>query len=224
MNHRLMTGEPVRFDGVALQAVQLAGVTPEPAWLNGPETVRAERFATAELRRDFIARRTAVRIFAAALFDLDPAGLAPRYSCPEHGTGPELDHGRPGFAAQGEALPISLSSSSRRGWLLLGAAAAPGSRLGVDLEWIASVGFEGFDDLVLSAAERQDLAALPAAERLPRRARIWSRKEAWSKAEGSGLQGRISGIDSAAAGIVDIPNQLIGLPEGFVAAQAVQSG
>lgn len=219
-----MTDEAVRFDGVALQAVQLTGLTLESAWLSDAEAARAERLATAALRRDFIARRSGLRIFAAALLELDPADLQPQYSCPEHGTGPEVDHGRPGFSAQGKPLRISLSSSSRRGWLLLGGLAGPGRQLGVDLEWIQAVGFDGFDDMVLSDAEREDLGALPEAEQLPQRARIWSRKEAWSKAEGSGLQGRISGIDSRADGVADIPNQLIGLPEGFVAAQAVQPG
>lgn len=231
-----MTDEPVRFDGVALQAVRLAELTPEPEWLSGAEKVRAERFATAELRRDFVARRTAVRIFAARLLGLDPAVLTSSYSCPEHGSGPGIDHGRPGFWANGNPLPISLSSSSRGGWLLLGgllgldgglgldSELGQRSEVGVDLERIDAVGFDGFDEMVLSEAEQQRLRAAPESGRNLVRARIWARKEAWSKAQGTGLRGRISEIDSQATGVLDIPNAVLGLPESFAAAYAVVTG
>lgn len=206
---------------MAVQAVALAGVLPREGWLSSSESARAARFATAALRTEFIARRTALRIFAAGLLDADPDALTPWYSCPEHGSGPELDHGRPGFRLAGAPLPLSLSSSSRHGWLLLAGLATDGAQLGVDVEKISGVGFEGFDGMVLGPAEQEQLSNLADAERASFRARAWARKEAYSKALGTGLRGKISAIDSRRPGLDDVPNELLGLPAEMVAALAL---
>ena len=48
--------------------------------------------------------------------------------------------------------------------------------------------FPGFDDVALTPAERQLLAALPPEEAMPWRAAAWARKEALLKARGTGLR------------------------------------
>ena len=75
------------------------------------------------------------------------------------------------------------------GWTLLAAVVdpEPGQRLGVDVEDPARTDFEGFDAVVLTPAERLDLAGLAGGSLLQARARLWARKEAWLKMTGTGL-------------------------------------
>ena len=85
-------------------------------------------------------------------------------------------------------------SASHAGDVVLVAASAAG-RVGVDVEQVASVQFDGFDDLVLTPAERRHLSTLPGPSRALERAVAWTRKEALLKATGHALT-----VDAAAVG------------------------
>lgn len=224
MNQRLLPGEA----DVVLHALPLAGTPARPEWLSEAERRRADRFVTPSLRQEFIARRTALREFAARMAGVDPAALRPGYHCPDHGRGSHLDHGQPGYTLSGREtpLPLALSSSSAEGWLLLaGAADTPDHprrgnlRLGVDLESIERVDFEGFDEAVLSAAECATLESLPRRQHARYRASCWAAKEAVSKARGIGL--RIDPRQVSCSGATMLDTAWLGLPEGFIAALAV---
>ncbi|MFK0008832.1 4'-phosphopantetheinyl transferase family protein [Paenarthrobacter sp. NPDC090520] len=184
---------------------------------------RAARFASARDRDEFVAGRIALRRFAAELLAVDPSRLTPDYSCPQ--CGPGQDHGRPGFMLDDGPAPLVLSASRASGWMLLAGVVHPaeGLRLGVDLEAVSRVGFEGFDDVALTAGERRLIDAAPEVERDAQRARLWARKEAWLKMTGDGLR-----LDPAAVDVLNRPGiQDVGavggrpLPDGLVAALAL---
>ncbi|WP_052663525.1 4'-phosphopantetheinyl transferase family protein [Psychromicrobium lacuslunae] len=214
------------IDGVSILAVDTDAESdaeiaePQAEWLSSAERARADQFATKQLRHRFIARRAALRRFVGAQLGIEPRELEPNYRCPDHGQGPEVDHGQPGFTLAGQPIHLALSSSSRENWVLL-ALSRRIVKLGVDLERIAAVSFEGFDASVLNAQERGALAALPSSEQDAFRARCWARKEALVKAWGTGLRQRPADLDSDSNGLLDIDAEQLSLPTGFAVALAV---
>ena len=178
-----------------------------------------------------------------------PWELRADYSCPDCGTGPELDHGRPSYRLREDiagqvaglspgispgigGIPgarLSLSLSRSRGWALLAAAGdrGPATAVGVDLEHRSGVGFPGFDEVVLTRAERQRLSALPPDLVDLWRTAVWARKEALLKARGTGLRVDPSSVEAfPALGrgdlLIELDTVALGLPEGFAAVLAVQ--
>ncbi len=115
------------------------------------------------------------RLTIATLINVDPAALRFVATCRACG-GP---HGRPVVADH----PTSQFSLSHKGDRVV-VAVVRGAAVGVDVERAADCGFDGFDDVALSAAERR---AVTAATTPADRATIWSRKEAVLKATGHGL-------------------------------------
>ncbi len=188
--------------------------------LGKPALERALRFANPADREDFIAGRGALQHFAASLLDVDPARLVPDYHCPQ--CGPGQDHGRPGFMLDGGPAPLLLSASRASGWVLLAGVVRPtdGLRLGVDLEAISGVGFDGFEDVALTETEKFFLDTVPVNQRAEQRARLWSRKEAWLKMTGEGLRRNPAELDVLdLPGLRDVTDEE--LPDGFVAALAL---
>jgi 4'-phosphopantetheinyl transferase len=175
-----------------------------------------------------------------------PAELTADYSCPDCGVGPELDHGRPGYRLRGDTasqgagrswstgisgIPNagpSLSLSRSRGWALLAAGdRGVGRAVGIDLEHVSGVGFPGFDDVVLSTAERKLLSALPPDLVDSWRTAVWARKEALLKARGTGLRVDPCSVEAFSAPgdgdvLIELDTVALGLPEGFAAALAVE--
>lgn len=187
--------------------------------LGEPAQERALRFANAKDRDEFLAGRLALQHFAAALLDVDPARLVPDYRCPQ--CGPGQDHGRPGFLLDGGPAPLAVSASRASGWVLLAGVVHPadGFRLGVDLEAIDRVGFDGFDDVALTESEKRVLASIPEQDQATLRARFWARKEAWLKMTGEGLRRNPSDLDVLRLpGLRDITGAEIS--DGLVAALA----
>ncbi|MDE8586676.1 4'-phosphopantetheinyl transferase family protein [Arthrobacter sp. NQ4] len=172
----------------------------------------------------FLAGRLAQRRLAPELLSLPAADLTVAYSCPQCGTGPGVGHGRPGYSYRGAPVPLALSLSRAAGWTLLVAVvdASPGTRLGADIEDPSRTGFDGFDRLALTPAERRNLRnvrveLLPAA-----RARLWARKEAWLKMTGDGLRTAPSTVDvSGRPGLRDLGPAETGLPAHLAAAVAL---
>lgn len=188
--------------------------------LGQPARQRALRFTNAKDREEFVAGRLALLNFAASLLDVDPARLVPDYHCPQCGRG--QDHGRPGFTLDGGPAPLALSASRASGWVLLAGVVRPseGLRLGVDLEAISEVGFNGFDDVALTAGEKEFLASIPENLKATQRTQLWARKEAWLKMTGEGLRHNPAELDVLERpGLRDVTD--VALPGGFVAAVAV---
>lgn len=191
--------------------------------LDVPAQQRALRLANPRDREEFIAGRVALQHFAALLLDVDSARLSPDYHCQQ--CGPGQDHGRPGFLLDGGPTPLALSASRAPGWVLLAGVVHPaeGFRLGVDLEAIDGVGFDGFDEVALTDSERHFLAFVAEKQKARHRARLWARKEAWLKMTGEGLRRDPSDLD-----VLDLPglsditsiHKNGKLPDGLVAALA----
>lgn len=203
-----------RLDDVDIPEGHLGGI------LGASGARRAQGFATAQDREEFIAGRLAALDFAASLLNVDPSRLTPDYDCPQCGHG--QDHGRPGFLLDGGPASLLLSASRASGWVLLAGVVHPaeGLRLGVDLETVTRVGFDGFDDVALTAAERRLILALPEGQREVQRARLWARKEAWLKMTGEGLRRNPAGLDVLdREGLMDL--DLAEGPPGLVAALAL---
>lgn len=172
----------------------------------------------------FLAGRAALRRFAGNILDIPAAQLATAYSCPRCGSGPDLSHGRPGFTHHGRLLPLLLSMARAGDWVLLAALASPaaGERLGADVEDPERLGFEGFDFVALTDAEKDAVAGLRGPALLRGRARLWTRKEAWLKMTGDGLRTdprKVAVLDKP--GLIDVPAAATGLPASLVAAVAL---
>jgi len=192
--------------------------------LDGAELERARAMGPRP-RQDFLAGRLAQRRFAADLLGVPAPDLTAWYSCPRCGTGTNITHGRPGYLVRGAGVPLLLSLSRTAGWTLLAGVLdpEPGLHLGVDAEDPARADFDGFDDVVLTAAEQLHLAGLRGTPLLRGRARLWARKEAWLKMLGTGLQTAPDTLDvlgpavDGKAGLRDLPPA----ESGLVAAVAV---
>lgn len=216
------------LSGVHFAAVELAGIDPNgTALLGDVELRRARSFGSEELRTRFIAGRVAQRLFAARLLGVPPARLRAVYACPECGSGAGTDHGRPGYWFNGAPTGLRLSLSRSAGWVLLAGLAGPGYGLGVDLQEVAGVDFDGFDSVALTARERTASAGLRGPEREAFRARAWAAKEAIVKASGAGLRMDPATVDSSGIPGVEVSlldTAALALPPGFAAAAAVFAG
>ena len=187
-------------------------------------------------RAVFLAGRLAQRRFAADLLDVPASELRVRYDCPRCGTGPGVSHGRPGYSWSSSAgasatepdtaVPLLLSLSRAAGWTLLAAVVdpAPGLRLGIDVEDPGRLDFDGFDAVALAPAERQGLRGLSGQALRRERARLWTRKEAWLKMTGEGLETAPETLDVLhRSGIRDLDPAETGLPADLVAAVALST-
>lgn len=220
-------------DVVTIRAVLLDAVNVQYELLSEAERSRAKRLAQPELAQRFIARRVALKRFAADILGVDAAGLENFYSCPEHGTSTELDHGAPAFLVNQELAPLSVSLSSSGPWAVMAALPWPDQqngeaqpstrpRIGVDLESVGKTNFAGFDDIALTDRERAFVAG--AADPARARAQAWVGKEAWAKASGAGIRADPNQIESLREQIIALDPAELGVPESFVAALAVLPG
>ncbi len=142
-------------------------------WLCPEERARADRFIPAEVRRRFICARGSLREILAWLLGCPPRALGFAYG----------EQGKPVLADRPN-LRFNLSHSGERA--LVGVSWQ--RELGVDLEHLrAGVDFRGLTARFFSEPER--CALMETAEPLfPREfLRVWTRKEAYLKARGTGL-------------------------------------
>lgn len=170
--------------------VVLASADPARAGDLSPAPTPADHARAARFRREVDRQRSLtvaalLRQLAGRLTGLDPADVRTgRWcrTCSAWG-----DHGRPvALDEEDRPLPGVHLSASHAGLVVVVAASAD-APLGVDVDLVEGVRFEGFDASVLTPAERALLDDLPAAERDGARARSWTRKESLLKATGHGL-------------------------------------
>ncbi|MCG2624302.1 4'-phosphopantetheinyl transferase superfamily protein [Arthrobacter sp. I2-34] len=146
--------------------------------LLGAEAEQSGRYRHPEDAAAFLASRALLRLLAAHLLAVPPdqaAALQVTRHCPSCGG---TDHGKPQVAG----LEVSLS---RTRTMVLAAAGPAGIRLGADVELVPEEVFEGFDQTVLSPAERRRTGRGRAGTL--DRMRLWTAKEAALKATGHGL-------------------------------------
>jgi 4'-phosphopantetheinyl transferase len=143
--------------------------------LSTRERQRGERFRFEKHRARWLAGRIALRRILA-----DELGVAPGEI--EYETGV---HGKPSLAGKhAGALEFNLSHSGGRALVAI----ARGMELGVDVEEIhAMEDIHAVAERHFAAEEREHLFSLPAGEQVPGFYRLWTRKEAYIKAIGTGL-------------------------------------
>lgn len=185
-----------------------------PCALSASEHARAQQFIQPRLASHFRRCRNALRHILSCYTGLAPASLALHL-------GP---YGKPALA--GSALHFNLSHSA--GW---GLAAVGKQPLGIDLEACQRGGLD-VEAIAALACHPDEAAALAMIDDAARRKHglleLWTRKEAYVKATGMGLQLELGAIRLAAedGGLVCDANpgapgghrvQAIAAPRGFIA-------
>ncbi|MFI6006761.1 4'-phosphopantetheinyl transferase family protein [Streptomyces sp. NPDC051366] len=185
--------------------------------LDAVERHRAERLFREGDRRRFLASHVALRVLLGSYLGMAPAQVTlVRENCPCC-DGP---HGRPAVA--GGALHFSLSHSGDVAYL-----AFAGVPVGVDVEGIPSADTMADVLTTLHPTEIAELTALPEPDRREAMGRVWSRKEAYLKATGTGLAlGLAEPYVSSAHTPAEIPGWTLtdlSAPPGYVAALALRT-
>ncbi|NEC69258.1 4'-phosphopantetheinyl transferase superfamily protein [Streptomyces sp. SID9727] len=185
-----------------------------PKILDASELARVERLAFPADRACYTAAHVALRLLLGARQGIAPEAVRlTRERCPSC-DGP---HGRP---ATGGGTHFSLSHT--RGVALLAFAGVP---VGVDVERLPEARVATEVAGHLHPAEAAELAALPCEERPAAFARVWTRKEAYLKGEGTGLAGGLHrehvGTGPRPLGPPGWAVTDVAVPAGYAAAVAV---
>jgi len=150
-------------------------------WLDETERGRFKGLRQVQDRGAFVTSRMLLKILVGHLADTPRDLVRLSYHCPRCGR----SHGRPVVVAPHGAVgwQVSLSHTGRHVMV----AATDAGPVGVDVERTAATGFEGFDSVALTYAERTEVERCAPAARARARAVYWARKEAVLKATGHGL-------------------------------------
>ncbi|WP_156219145.1 4'-phosphopantetheinyl transferase family protein [Actinomadura litoris] len=168
-------------------AVHWAAPSDDPAMrdlLDAAERERYDRFRRPADRARFVTGRFLARTVLAEVTGLAEGDIRFSTHCPHCGA----SHGKPRLP--GHRVDFSLSHSGDRVVL----AVTEGADIGVDVEQESDRDIERLAEMVLAAAEREVLAALPPERRRSAFHAYWSRKEAILKATGHGLAASMSAI------------------------------
>ncbi|WP_135466890.1 4'-phosphopantetheinyl transferase family protein [Crenalkalicoccus roseus] len=160
-----------------LRGLGEAEIAPLLAVLDGTERARAERFAFARNRIQFVAAHALTRATLAAIGGAPPAAW--RFV-----PGP---HGKPAALLGDRPSALSFNLSHTEGMVGVAAIAVPEAMLGFDLEPARRGVSERLARSVFRPEELAWLAALPPAERGFGAMRLWTLKEAFIKATGRGV-------------------------------------
>jgi 4'-phosphopantetheinyl transferase len=141
------------------------------------EKARADRFHFANDRKRFVAARGLVRTLLGKYLQRPPASLEFSYG----------KHGKPFLSGENISSGLCFNVSHSAG--VAAYAIARGRNLGVDVELVrAEFGGENIARRYFSSHEVSDLLTLPAEGRAKGFFHCWTRKEAYLKARGAGLQ------------------------------------
>ncbi|WP_329572815.1 4'-phosphopantetheinyl transferase family protein [Kitasatospora sp. NBC_01266] len=150
---------------------------PELRRLLGPDWPRYRQTPAAVGRFRFAVARLVVKYTAAAVLQVSPGDLDLAYK----------PGGRPYLRGIGEELELSLSHTDE----LIVVGVSRTGPIGVDAEPAARrVSFELLREQVCTAREAEAISALPEQERAAEFLRLWTLKEAYTKALGHGMRRR----------------------------------
>jgi 4'-phosphopantetheinyl transferase len=158
--------------------------------LSAQEQARAERFGTALLRRRWIAGRATLRSLLGRTLEVDPAAVRLRRGVRGR---PELDGDY--------AVDFNLSHTGDRALIAIATGMQDGTRVGIDIEREdRRVNADGLARKFLTERERAEIAPLASDARRQRFLRLWTCKEAMSKATGDALSAPFRHMDVTLAG------------------------
>ena len=161
-------------------------------WLDETERGRYDGLRQVQDRSAFLTSRMLLKILLGQLADTPPDLVRLSYHCPRCGR----PHGRPVVAGPHAAVGWQVSLSHTGPQVMV--AATDAGPVGVDVERSAATGFEGFDSVALTHAERTEVERCVPAARARARAVYWARKEAVLKATGHGLAVDPAGVEVSA--------------------------
>jgi 4'-phosphopantetheinyl transferase len=175
--------------GVALWLCQLdrvsADVAALSASLSAREQARAERFGTAVLRRRWMAGRATLRSLLGQVLGLEPSAVRLRRGVRGR---PELDGDY--------AVDFNVSHTGDTALIAIATGTQDGTRIGIDVEREERrVNADGLARKFLTERERAEIASLVADVRRQRFLRLWTCKEAMSKATGDALSAPFRHMD-----------------------------
>jgi 4'-phosphopantetheinyl transferase len=188
--------------GVALWLCHLDGASADIATLSpllsAQEQARAERFGTVLLRRRWIAGRATLRTLLGRTLKVDPAAVRLRRGVRGR---PELDGNH--------AVDFNVSHTGDTALIVIATGMQDGTHVGIDIEREdRRVNADGLARKFLTERERAEIAPLSSDVRRQRFLRLWTCKEAMSKATGDALSAPFRHIDVALDGgprLVDGP-------------------
>jgi 4'-phosphopantetheinyl transferase len=175
--------------GVALWLCHLEDVSDDVATLSASlsaqEQARAERFGTAVLRRRWIAGRATLRSLLGHALGLDPSAVRLRRGLRGR---PELDGNY--------AVDFNVSHTGDTALVAIATGTQDGTRIGIDIEREGRrVNADGLARKFLTERERAEIATLASDVRRQRFLRLWTCKEAMSKATGDALSAPFRHMD-----------------------------
>jgi 4'-phosphopantetheinyl transferase len=167
-----------------------AGRAGPEGWLDEVEARRCSGLRWAADRMRFMLSRHLLKTLVEEMAGAPAESVRLDYACARCGR----PHGRPVVVGPSCAVAWNVSIAHAGDRVVV--AASDAGPVGVDVEPVAAVDFDGFDAVALSACERARVAGLDPGLRAAARAQLWVRKEAWLKATGEGLR-----VDPAEADI-----------------------
>ena len=180
--------------GVALWLCHLARAPSDVAdpsqTLSAAELSRADRFGTSLLRDRWIAGRATLRSLLGLALEVDPAAVRLRRGVRGR---PELDgeHG----------IDFNVSHTGDTALIAIATGTRDGMRIGIDIERAdRQVNADGLSRKFLTERERAEIAPLAADARRHTFLRLWTCKEAMSKATGDALSAPFRDMDVALDG------------------------
>ena len=213
--------------GISLWWVPLERTPQEVAQLaltlSEEERARAERFGTVPLRERWIAGRASLRMLLGQALAVAPSAV-------------QLTRGRRGRPQLAGHSTLDFNVSHTCGKALIGIACAlpVGARIGVDVEHgERRVNADGLSRKFLTERERGSLAPLTDDDRRRGFLRLWTCKEAMSKATGDALSAPFRQLDIATEGGLllaggpppyvpkDWQLHAVAMPDGFLATVAI---
>ena len=191
------------------------------AWLSPAETARAARFGPPHLARRYVRGRAALRWILARRLGVSPAEVP-------------IERGERGRPRLRGGLRPDFNVSNTRGVALVGIADAPGVRIGVDVEHGArSLAHAGLARKYLTPREQAALASADEDAHRSAFLRLWTCKEAMSKATGDALAAPLRHLDIELAPVLRLaagpPPYIpadwtlldVDVPDGFLATVAL---
>lgn len=156
------------------------------ATLSPAERARADRFGTEALRSLYIVGRTTLRTLLAEALDASPAAVPLRRG----------SHGRPELDLPGRPLDFNVSHTREIAVIAILRHPPASTRVGVDVEHLTrELGADRLARRYLTARERSHFHSLDDDARRRRFLRLWTCKEAMSKATGEGLRAPMGELD-----------------------------
>ena len=184
------------IEGVDVWTCELARAADDVAALatilSDGERARAARFGRPDLRDRYVVGRATLRVILAAQIGVAPAEVA--IARGRRGR-PQVDHDH--------ARDLDFNVSHTQGTALIGV--TRGQRIGVDIEHRdRTLNVEGVARKFMTAREQATLARMDDGERRRALLRLWTCKEAMSKATGDALSAPFRKLDVSAGDTLDL--------------------